>query len=557
MRKPVTITVSRLSTFILLGCLLPGIAGACSQVGAYIVNLSQDTLDLTNTNICTSKLFPSAIRGCIATQIDANLDEDCEKQIDVFVPGTNAEHGAWKQFNHMFYTNNNRAHLALQYDDDRDAGTVVNFDPALYDKGVIDGRKSLILLLDALEEHFEPDQIRVFGHSKGSHTVALVADEARFSHIEFYAFAQPGRTSVDIDSASEIKAGKRGSRGNIQKLSANLVGITWRNDEVQYYTGNGFNGLQVPEKWEFPGFIWQSGGFSNPAKMFIDHHNNYGGRFTDGYSNNDWRAGEGTTVNAWPYCATGDKIAWDDAECSKQNVHFTPYFWGAPECQTEAFKMMARGGVGDKYYIGYSGPRQPGSCKQSQRKVKAHYRLRYLFEVPDKDCKYNLKVTFENRSTGVETDSIQVSGNKDNSDVWRVATGQIFVPYHIRLKIRAWLVEESQGGVFPGCDHGFESEVFVEYLRLYFNHPGTGEGEDEGSWTDKDKRTIIGFREGRGSDLLFTDLHRWDNVAWEQPNRDNEEIKMYYSSPKNSIKIEGPTDDGNEGRFQKTVHILD
>ncbi len=548
--------LSLVPVLLLLACLLPGLAAACGQLGAYIVNISQDETDQLNPTICTNRSTDEQIRACLATQLNANLDGDCKSHFDIFVPGTAAEHGAWKQFNHMFNTNNNRAHLSLQYNDDRDAGLFFNFDPAFYDQGVIDARVSLILLLDTLVEHFQPEQIRVFGHSKGSHSVALVADEPRFSGIEFFAFAQPGRTSVDIDSAAEIKAGKRGDPGYIHKLSPNLVGITWRNDEVVDYTGSGTNGLQVPEKWEFPGFIWQTGGGGSASEMFIDHHNNYGGRYTDGIAGNDWRAGEGGTADAWPYCATGDKIAWDDPECSKQNVEFVPWFWGSPACQVEAFQMMAGGNVGDQYYIGYSGPRQPGNCRYTKRTTRAYYQLRYYFDLPDKDCVYNLKIDFVNFFTSKIEDSIQVSGTTANDQTWRTATGYIYTPYHIILKLRAWLVEDSQGGWLPSCDTFTESEIFVEYLRLYFTHPGTGEGEGE-DFIDKDRRTIIGFREGRGSDVFLNDLHKWDNVAWEQPNQSNEEIKMYYSSLKDSLKIEGPTQEGNQGRFEKKVHLLD
>ena len=50
---------------------------------------------------------------------------------------------------------------------------------------------------------------------------------------------------------------------------------------------------------------------------------------------------------------------------------------------------------------------------------------------------------------------------------------------------------------------------------------------------------------------------RTENVAWEQPNRSSEELKMYYSTLKNSIKIEGWTFRNNEGNFRKRVHLLD
>jgi hypothetical protein len=57
--------------------------------------------------------------------------------------------------------------------------------------------------------------------------------------------------------------------------------------------------------------------------------------------------------------------------------------------------------------------------------------------------------------------------------------------------------------------------------------------------------------------LLFVDLHRWDNVAWELPQQASEELKMYYTLPLNSIKIEGLTFRNYEGNFRKRVHLLD
>lgn len=128
----------------------------------------------------------------------------------------------------------------------------------------------------------------------------------------------------------------------------------------------------------------------------------------------------------------------------------------------------------------------------------------------------------------------------------------MFVPIHMRLTIRAWLEEDLQGYPFPDCETiGTESEVFIQYLELTFDHPATGAINDE--------RSIIGFGEGRGSDLSIPaqDLHRWDNVAWEQPNQSSEELKMYFSTPKTAIKIEGWTFRNHEGKFRKRVHLFD
>jgi hypothetical protein len=538
-----------------LGALLhPAVATACDHVGAYRVNLSQDAADLLDPNVCTSKIIHSQIRQCIAQQISNGIPPACQRNIDIFVPGTAAEHGAWKQFNHLFRSDTDRAHLVLQYDDARTVEGVANFDGALYDQGVKDARRSLILLLDALRENFAIDRIRVFGHSKGSHAVALVADEPPYGDIEFYAFAQPGRTSVDIDTAPEIVPGRRGTPGYIEKLSPNLVGITWQNDEVQYYVGDGLSGLNMPEIWSFPGYIWQenTGGGATPAFFRIDHHNNYGGVYTDGIAGNSWAAGEGTESDNYPYCATGDQFdAAASSECNKQNARVSPWFWGTPECVAEAERMMARGNPGDRYFIGYSGPRLPGSCRESQYLTKVGYSLRYRFNLPDKDCVYHLRFSFDDIRTGLQTDTFEVTGTTANDQTWLMtpAGRTVYVTYHTRVRIHAWLEEVSQGGLFPDCENFVnESEAYINYLKLSFLNPGTGAAEN---------RTIIGLGEGRGSDLLFADLHRWDNVAWEQPQQASEELKMYYTLPLNSIKIEGLTFRNYEGKFQKRVHLLD
>lgn len=537
-----------------LGLHVPLAAQAdCDHVGAYIVNLSLDLLDLTNPDICTSLLVDAQIRSCIAQQIDAALDSDCKNDFDVFVPGTAAEHGAWKQFNQMFNNDNNRAHLSLRYQDARGIDTKLNFDPGDYDQGVLDARTSLILLLDALKEEFPGGSIRVFGHSKGAHAVALVADVWRFGDIQFFAFAQPGRTGVDIDEASHIRAGKLGTPGYVQKLSNNLVGITWLNDEVADFYGQGFDvGSGLPERWGFPGFIWQDDPVTfGLAPLRIDHHNNYGGKYTDGIAGNDWQAGEGATVDNYPYCATGDKSAMtDEPECVKQRVDYTPYFWGTPECQATAFRIMSTPGEPEPFFIGYSGPRQPRSCQTRRIPVKADYEIRYRFNLGDVDCRYNMEIGFTDLVTGKKTDSIRFSATEANDNTWRTPNGTVMVPYHMRLSIRAWLTEESTSIFFPDCENYLtESEIFIEYLRLTFIHPGTGDAGD--------RRTIIGFKEGRGSDLLLKDLHKWQNVAWEQPAQSSEELEMYYSAPSSAIKIEGPTQKDYEGNFQKRVHLLD
>lgn len=159
----------------------------CEQV--FIVDLNQDELMRSD---CASEPTRESIASCLAGEIENAFPAACTEAFDVFVPGTAAEHGAWKQFNAMFSRDTGRGYLSLQYEDAAIVEGLFNtFDAAKYDQGVIDARTTLGWLLYTLQTRFT-DDIRVFGHSKGSHAVALVADDPEFSDIEFYAFAQPG-----------------------------------------------------------------------------------------------------------------------------------------------------------------------------------------------------------------------------------------------------------------------------------------------------------------------------------------------------------------------------
>jgi hypothetical protein len=255
----------------------------------------------------------------------------------------------------------------------------------------------------------------------------------------------------------------------------------------------------------------------------------------------------------FPYCAAGDQLDLLSASrCEKQNVAVAPWFWGSPACTAEAFRVMAGKDVGYRYRIGYSGPREPGTCQESQMGVRADIRMRYRYNLPDKDCVYHVRVGFENARTGFEMDHFEVEGTTADDETWRIKTDTVYVPLHMHLTIEAWLEEVSLGGLTPDCESPLnESEVWINYLDIEFPHPGTGQ-------SDYSQR-IIGYGEGRGSDIAFPakDLHQWDNVAWEQPNRGSEELKMYFSTPNTAIKIEGPTFRNNEGNFRKRVHLVD
>lgn len=531
--------------FLALAILVPLRALAdCDHVGAFIINLSQDEVDKLNPDICTSLNNDDDIEDCAYIEAMAGLPTGCGSAIDIFVPGTNQEYGSWKQFNHMFRTDNNRGHLSLQYEDAREVDNDLHdLDLAKYDQGVIDARESLIHLLNGLIKYGVRD-IRVFGHSKGSHSVALVADEPEFRGVQFFAFAQAGRTAVDISARSDIVPGKLGNLGYIQKLSSNLVGITFRNDEVRIYTGSGFSGVNSPKRWHFPGWIKDgttSGG--NALNSRIDHHNNYGGYYTDGLSGNDWRAGEGSKADNKPYCLTGDPWAWGNtSECAAGNWTAVPWFWGHPECQAEAFRMMNSGSIGERYYIGNSGPRDPRSCRESQRRIRVDVTLRYKFNIPDKDCIHHLLFGITDRA-GNGTGSFRVKATKANDDTWRTASVEAAMPYHMRLNVGTWLEEDNDGG---NCAGIFESEVYIDYLKFSYVHPGTGE---------RVTRMAIGNREGR--DAAGRRLDGFDETGWSQPNRSSDEFVMEYDPATHGLRIEGEADDGHNGDWTKPVYLLD
>ena len=460
--------------------------GGCEQV--FIVDLSQD--QDTGTS-CARAATREAIADCVALEIENALPEACTKSFDVFVPGTAAEHGAWKQFNAMFSRDTGRGYLSLQY---RDAEVVEGlgnlFDAASYDQGVIDASTALDLLLYTLKTRFSDDDVRVFGHSKGAHAVALVADDAEFSNMQFFAFAQPGRTSVDISSREDIRAGKRGSPGFIEKLSDNLVGITWQNDEVQYYTGNGTNGLQMPERWSYPGFIWQdSFNGANPLSFRIDHHNNYGGTYTDGVAGNQWREGEGTVEDQYPYCATGNSFFGSHSECEKKTVSYTPYFWSDSDCRERAFEIMNDGAVGDRHSIGYSGPRGP-DCSEANATLVADYELVYRINIGDfqnGDCRYDMEIFLGGRGDRPDGGRISVSTSQVADTDWITKRGTIEVPPHMTIRVTATMTDTASGFNDCGGLSPAQSEGYIQTFKLTFTHPGTGQRRGT---------SVIGLKEG-------------------------------------------------------------
>ncbi|MFW2387062.1 MAG: hypothetical protein ACN4G0_01910 [Polyangiales bacterium] len=521
-------------------------AAVCDQV--FIVDLSQDG---GSGDSCAKRADKESIASCVAGQIENALPEACTTSFDVFVPGTAAEHGAWKQFNAMFSRDTGRGYLSLQYRDSAVVEGLANvFDAASYDDGVIGATEALDALLYTLKTHYSEANVRVFGHSKGAHAVSLVADDAEFATMQFFAFAQPGRTSVDISSRDDIRAGRRGNPGFIEKLSANLVGITWVNDEVQFYTGNGTNGLQMPERWSYPGFIWQDTfNGANPLSFRIDHHNNYGGTYTDGLSGNEWREGEGTVEELYPYCATGDSFFGGETECEKQTVRYVPYFWGDEVCRSAAFEIMNDGVVGDGQYIGFSGPRGP-DCTEETGTITADYEFVYRINIGDfqnGDCRYDMEVFLGGRGDRPDGGRFSVSTSQIADTGWLVKRGTIEVPPHMTIRVDASMTDTASGFNDCGGLSPAQSEGYIASLKLSFTHPGTGR---------RTERSVIGLGEGSTAFPWPVSLHMQNNVGWWESDT-SDAWRIYYAPTFGALMVKGDTNGGVDGRFYKRVHLLD
>lgn len=487
----------------------------------YIVDLSQNS---TSGVACTMTSDREEIASCVEQRIRAEFAEApaCLDAFDVFVPGTNAEDGDYKQFTSIISPLPGRAYLSVQYSDEVTLADAIN-----YDMGVYDASNALDDLLYTLKVRFNNPELRVFGHSKGSDPVARVSTYPEHSDVDFYAFAQAGRTPTTV----------RGVPGYIHKLSDNLVGITWQNDEVKYFTG-GSTGYQVPEIWGFPGYINQQGGGMTIKPSRIDHHDNYGGEYTK---------------DAHPYCATGNKAAMlTTAECKEQNgVRFVPYFWGDAECTAIAYDMMANAVIGEKHYIGYSGPRAAG-CKDTVATVEASYELVYRMNLADQDdCKYNMQLSFNGLDSGVnraDGGKITVSSTRDTS--WLRKTGSVRLPYHMKLSTRAYMQDVS--GPLSSCVNylGAQSEGYIDKLKVTFTHPATGE---------KVSRTLIGNAEG--IEYFWPQkVTGKNNVAWRKASGSWD---MHYGIPPTdpthggALMVKGETGGGRSGEFYKWLHLVD
>ena len=215
------------------------------------------------------------VDDCVKDLIESALPLGCRSKIDVFVPGTNQEDGNAKQFTKLIDSEDDRGAISLGYSAANPTDTIN------YDRGVRKSRDVLAILLRVLKEEFAPDSVRIYGHSKGSHGVALEADRILgvegFENYHFFAFGQAGRTATKIDDTSDMVAARLGTRGYIEKLSDNLVGITWENDEVRDFYGSGFDGLKPPLSLRYMGHIRGAStlGTGVPLYTRFDHHNTY------------------------------------------------------------------------------------------------------------------------------------------------------------------------------------------------------------------------------------------------------------------------------------------
>jgi len=499
-------------------------AASCDKVFAsedvYIVDLSQNS---TSGVACTMTSDREEIADCVEERIRAEFADSpaCLNAFDIFVPGTNQEDGAYSQFTKIISPLPERTYLSVQYSDE---ATLID-DAIQYDKGVTEASNALEDLLYTLKTRFSSPQVRAFGHSKGSDAVARVSAKSGYEDKQFFAFAQAGRTPSAV----------RGTPGYIEKLADNLVAITWQNDEVKFYSG-GSGGYQTPEIWGFPGYVNQAGGGLSTIPIRIDHHNNYGGKFTK---------------RDYPYCATGNKAAMvTTAECKKQDgVRYLPYFWGDAECTEKAYEIMDAGAKGTKYYIGYSGPRAPG-CKDTAGTIEVDYELVYRMNLGDQgDCKSVVQLSFDGLDFGAtraDGGKLTFSSTKDTG--WITKRGKLQLPYHINLSLWTYLAEAPN--TIGSCASIAKSEIYVDKLKVTFDHP-----ETNSSIT----RTLIGLAEG--IEYFWPSLiTNKNNVAW---RKDKGTWDLHYGIPPldpthgGAIMAKGVTDGGRGGVFYKWVHLLD
>ncbi|MEM1410277.1 MAG: hypothetical protein AAGG79_05975 [Pseudomonadota bacterium] len=496
------------------------------------------------------------INNSLSTLLSRFLPQACKTNIDLYVPGTNAEDGSWKQFNHMFGKANGRGHLVLRY------GEATLFDAGLYDKSVEEAYEALSHALLVIKGSLKPKDVDVFGHSKGAHAVALAAQHksSAVNYAQFFAFAQPGRTNVDIDKSGHMRAAKLGKAGYVEKLSNNLVGITFSNDEVYQFKGVGSSGLVMPESWAFPGNIntTRATGTLKAWAIRIDHHNNYGGLYTDGKPGTDPLAGEGSPKANFPYCATGSKKSLKITEwwgCSKRAYTYVPWFWGNKQCEALAYSVMA-GQVGRRERIGASGPRGPG-CKEAGAGTKVSFRVKYQIDVPDaKDCDYKLSMRIQSPDGKTTyTTFFKKTFDESTSGGWKFNTSEknfkaysknAVIPNSFRLRFDAKMTEDEG---FGDCQGVTTARALIRYVKLRYKHPITGQQVTE--------YIVRGGEEGDSYPLQR--ITGDENVAWRRKDsgKRQDTWDLYWDKSDRALKISGMANDGQHGSFYKQVYLMD
>ena len=510
---------------LLLACCTPSppAQNAVCDYPAIVINLQSHGLDKGQ---CFKNGADPA--SCVWNEISEKVDT-CTG-IDIYVPGTGAEGGDSKQFSALI--DRARAESRNAFVVKYQAGNTLN--AMSYTDGVEDASDALKLLLVAITENFtasenqaKPD-VRVFGHSKGAHAVAVVAEAGGvYDDVQYFAFGQPGKTNSELKS--DLPAAPLGQPGFIEKLSHNLVGFTWENDEVQFYNSGS---VGMPETVQIPGLAnpkksdnEQKSNGALSANFRWDHHNTYGGDFSE---------------KAFPYCAAGSRNSWlFDDQCKKTETAFKPYFWGNEDCYNEAMAMMAStAGVGTRKYVGASEPRE--SCIADQggpddmiwvKKAE----VKYQFNIPDKDC--NANVTFEFLPKGRKikwghSDGAKLSVTKLNGmDSYAVKTKSNFsVPNSLRLKVRTEITEKSGGG---NCGAPAAAQLKIRSLKLTFDHPDTGK--------ETEKYLIRGA----------------SKTGWKRKktNRDYDDMDIFKSD--NAIKFSSRAKDKKHGVFYKDMKMTD
>ena len=480
---------------------------------------------------------------CIWDEIKDDLEkcqtEDNFPGVDIYVPGTNSEDGDYKQFTSLHDMHaDGRLTISLKYQ----AGHWVN--AISYKDGVGDASNALRNLLQSIKIKSDLTDVRVFGHSKGSHAVAVVSMSENDNHnyAKFFAIGQPGRT--DEKMGDNIPAAPLGTPGYIHKLSDNLIGITWQNDEVHHYDG-GLGG--APESWQIPGLAnpgWLTGvqkpGGTLSTRYRIDHHEMYGGDYIE---------------KSYPHCVAGSRFSWSrDENCKEKDVAYKPYFWGNQSCHDAAMEMMAmpeQTTDNSKRFIGNSEPRDACVFEDGNTPNKIFIKeavVRYKYNIPDKHCKVNAVFEFlpGGANIGWEIASPRLSVTELNH-MYSFTTKikrNFEVPNYMRLKVRTHVTRKEDSN--RPCKFAAPVQIKIEYLKLTFDHPGTGE--------EKTQYIIRGKYEGDG---LVGKITGQNNVAWQRKDLKHKHDDMDMFNTAGTIKISSAAVAGKRGVFYKDLHLID